>query len=385
MNLRPTRLSRAVPGWDGIPAPESIHVIGVLPGEGIGPEVIAASLAVLSAITEHTPLRFDVRVGGQIGLPAERETGRVLPAATESFCRSVFADNGALLCGPGGGRFVYELRTRFDLFCKMVPIQPMPALSDAGVLRPSAVTGVDMLIIRENVGGLYLGDYGEDGHAAYHRCRYDAAQVKRILSAGIGVARLRRGRLCVVLKPYGVPSISRLWQEQLDALSAGTGVEVRILEVDTACYLLTADARSFDVVVAPNMFADVLADGAALLLGSRGLSYSANFSASRVAVYQTGHGAARDLAGCDRANPLGQILSLAMMLHESFGLGGLSGIIRTAIAGVLSAGWRTPDIMAPGCRSVGTRELGERVADAVREDLARQAGDSAATTAAGLS
>jgi 3-isopropylmalate dehydrogenase len=292
-----------------------------------------------------------------------------------AFCRDIFGDGGAVLCGPGGGRFVYELRRRFDLYCKLVPLQPVRALRDTGVLRPDALEGVDILVIRENIGGLYLGEFGFDELAgrrrAFHCFHYDEAQVERILRVAVTASRMRRSRLCVVTKPGGAPSISELWRGQAERLVPGQGVELRVLEIDTACYQLVAQARDFDVVVAPNMFGDVLADGATVLLGSRGMSCSANFGDGGRAVYQTGHGAAHDLAGTDRANPVGQIHSLAMMLHESFGRPDLAAALRGAVESALAAGWRTPDIAVPGCHVVGTGELGRRIAHALEETLAR--------------
>ncbi len=287
-----------------------------------------------------------------------------------------------MLCGPGGGRFVYELRRRFDLYCKLVPLQPVPALRDAGALRPGAVAGVDILVIRENIGGLYLGEFGFDEvqgrRRAFHCFHYDEAQVERILNIAVTACRMRRGRLCVVTKPGGAPSISELWRSQAERLVPRAEVDLRILEVDTACYQVVAQARDFDVIVAPNMFGDVLADGATLLLGSRGMSCSANFADGGLAVYQTGHGAAYDLAGTDKANPVGQIHSVAMMLHESFDLPDLAAALRAAVESALAAGWRTPDVAAPGCRVVGTRALGQRIGEALYERLSRPAATESA-------
>ena len=368
------RMSLAIPGREKLAPPRSPYPIGVLPGEGIGPEVIQASLTVLHVIESNTDHRFELRQGGAIGTQAQRRAGRALTEEVITFCSTVFEDGGAIFCGPGGGRFVYELRAHFDLFCKLVPLRPVRALRQVGVLKPEATDNVDILIVRENTGGLYLGEFGFDENdgkrRAFHTLYYDSVQVARIMQAAINAARLRRRRLCVITKPSGAPSISSLWQEQADALVTGGDIELRLLEVDTASYQLLAHAGEFDVVVAPNMFGDVLADGATLLLGSRGMSYSANFAATGAAVYQTGHGAAYDLAGSDRANPIGQIQSLAMMLRESFGLVDLSRHIETAIGDALVAGWRSGDIMAPGCRAVGTQELGRRIAEALRVRLA---------------
>lgn len=360
----------------GVPAPAAggSRVIGVLPGEGIGPEVIEASLRLLAAIESATGIGFELRHGGRIGVDAVRESGQALTPAVTRFCADVFAAGGAIFCGPGGGRFVYDLRAAFDLFCKLVPLRPLPALAGTGVLVPDAVRDVDVLVIRENTGGLYLGETGTErtggGTRAWHRFHYDEDQVDRILHLAIRAARLRRGRLCVVTKPAGVPGISELWRSRAEALAVGAGLDLRILEVDNACYQVVADARSFDVIAAPNMFGDVLADGASLLLGSRGMSYSANYSPGGCAVYQTGHGAAYDLAGTGRANPVGQIQSLAMMLAESFGLPAIAAALLDATNDVLAAGFRTPDVLAPGCRAVGTQALAAHIEAALLPRLA---------------
>jgi 3-isopropylmalate dehydrogenase len=343
-------------------------LIGILEGEGIGPEVIRACLPLLDAVRDAYGLDVELRYGGAIGKDAIAECGVPLSREVQEFCDSIFASGGALFCGPGGGRFVYDLRLRFGLYCKLVPLRPLRALQDAAVLKPSLVEGVDILVVRENLGGLYQGSFGMDEHQGLRRARhcfqYDEEQVRQILDAAGRLAVQRRGELCVVTKPGGVPSISELWREGAEALVRAIPLNLRMLEVDNACYQVLADPRSFDVVVAPNMFGDVLADTAALLLASRGMSYSANFGPGGRAVYQTGHGAAHDLAGTGRANPLGQMQSLAMLLRESFRRDAIAGRVLEAIEATLAAGWRTADIMAPGCHEVGTLELGQRVAEA---------------------
>jgi 3-isopropylmalate dehydrogenase len=364
-------LRGVLPGWELAPRCEALP-IGVLPGEGVGEEVIGAALDVLGAVADASGRRFSVRTGGAIGLTAKRAAGQELTPEVVSFCDGVFRDGGAVLCGPGGGRFVYDLREKFHLFCKLVPLRPYPMLRGVGPLRPGAVAEVDILVVRENVGGIYLGEPGERREGgrlteAHHRFRYDAFQVDRILRVALELARRRRGRLSVVVKRAGIPSISDLWIERSEALSADVGFE--LIELDNACYQIVADASRFDVIVAPNLFGDVIGDTGALLLGSRGLSYSANFGDAGRAAYQTAHGSALDLAGTDRANPVGQIQALAMLLHESFGLAPLRRAIERGIAGVLSEGWRTADILEPGARLVGTRELGRRIAELAHRDL----------------
>lgn len=359
----------AFPDWlRDSPKPGAARVVGILEGEGIGPELMAVSRHILDKVGARAGQRFDVRTGSEIGTPAWKSTGNWVTGEVEAFCQSIHACGGAVLCGPGGGRFVYELRRRLALFCKLVPLRPKAPLCDIGPLRPEAVKGVDILVVRENLGGLYQGRHREDkqdGHLRVRHCfEYTQPQVRHVVSIGAELARLRRGRLCVVYKPGGVPAVSELWREEASDLCESSGVALELLEIDNACYQLIADAARFDVVVASNMFGDVLADAAAVLLGSRGMSFSANFSAEGMGIYQTAHGAAHDLAGLDRANPIGQIDSLVFMLREHFALNHLASCIEQGVIEVLAAGWRTADIMGPGCRAVGTRRMGELIAEA---------------------
>ena len=359
--------------WRPRRSPAAPLRIGVLPGEGIGPEVIEAALGVLDALTSAGAPAFRVERGGEIGLVARRSRGTELSDEVASFCEEIFSAGGAVLCGPGGGRFVYDLRAKFDLYCKLVPIRPLPELADTGALRPPP-PATDLLVVRENVGGAYFGEghLGREGTRATdadYRFRYEAVQVDRVLSAALVLARRRRRRLCVVVKPAGIPSISELWIERASELAGAGDVALEFLEIDNACFQVVAEPARFDVIAAPNMFGDVLGDTAALLLASRGNSYSVNFGDGGKAVYQTAHGAAYDLAGRDCANPIGQIQSLAMLLRESFGLPACADAIERGIASVVSAGWRTADIAAPGSRRTGTRELGRRIADAAQTEL----------------
>lgn len=365
--------SSSLPNWSGSTLNLNEYVIGVLPGEGIGPEIIDVTLDILEHISNVSTKRFDISIGGKIGLPAKIESGNALSQEVVEFCQSIFSRWGAVLCGPGGGRFVYNLRAQFDLFCKFTPIRPISPLDDIGALRPSALIDVDMVIVRENTGGLYFGEWGTvvgNEKSAHHRFEYKEEQVQRILEVAIALASMRRNNLSVALKPDGIPSISELWQEKLDELAVNSGVDCQVLEVDNAMYQIIANAKSFDVIVAPNMFGDILSDGASLLLGSRGLSFSGNFDAVGHAVYQTGHGAAYGLAGSDTANPIGQIFSLAMMLRESFGLHSQASAIESAVTETLLDGWRTADIAARDSRVVGTREMGKRIGDRLEKKMA---------------
>lgn len=366
-------LEQIIPGWK--PAPQrKQYLVGVLAGEGIGPEIIAAALQVLEAIAHRMGVLLSIRIGGKIGTEAYRQTGTVLTPEVIEFCRSVFDQGGSVLCGPAGGRFVYELRARFDLFCKIAPVRPLVSLLEVGAVKPEKRKGVDVLIVRENTAGVYFGRWedrkAESGLVAAHQFEYREGEVERIVRVALELARRRRGHLTMALKTEGIPSISRLWLETAERLVQGSGVSLEVLQVDNAVFQLIQSAGKFDVVVTSNLFGDILADCAGVLLGSRGLCFSGNFGTAGKAVYQTGHGGADDLKGRDLANPVGQILSLAMMFQVSFGLTDLTTHILAAIEKTLLAGWRTADIAGPGTRTVGTRELGRRIIQSCEEILA---------------
>lgn len=347
-------------------SPPSKAVIGVLPGEGIGPEMTECALQVLQSLCRQSDREFEVSYGGTMGRQAEIETGTCLPVEVIEFCQDIFARQGAVFCGPGGSRFVYELRRVFDLYCKFTPLIPFESLQDAGPLRPERVKAVDIIAVRENVSGLYFGNWGRETlangqEAAFHHISYQLAEVDRILQVAHRLAHQRRQKLCVAIKPHGIPSISQLWQERAEQLNQSKPLELRFLEVDNAAYQLIANARDFDVIVSPNMFGDVLADCGALLQGSRGMSFSGNFGPAGQAVYQTGHGAAYDLVNTHQANPLGQIMSLAMMLRESFDWSTEATQIEQAVSQTLAQGYRTRDIASAASHLVSTQELTEIV------------------------
>jgi len=354
--------------------PGEILPLAILPGEGIGPELIAACEPILKVIESHTGHRFSVEYGGKIGKQSLADSGDSLTDEVIDFCRWNFQRRAPLFCGPGGDRFVYKLRSVFDIYCKFVPIKPLPALRDTGVMRRAATDNLDLLLIRENVGGVYQGAWHFEntdlGRRAHHSFQYDESHVRRIIELAVKAAQQRKGKLCVVHKPGGTPTISELWCDVSYQCAAGSEVELRFLEVDTAAYLILAEAASFDVMVTPNMFGDVLADAAALLLGSRGMSYSYNINEDGYSVFQTGHGAAYDLAGSGSANPLGQIQTLASLIRESYGLPGLSGDLMNACNQVVSNGLRTADIMTPGAQQVSTAEMGKAVAHQLSMTLA---------------
>ena len=299
--------------------------------------------------------------------------GTALPADVIGFCQDIFARDGAILHGAGGGRFVYDLRKQFDLFCKFSPIKVADELLDSGHLKPEHLHGVDVVVVRENSAGIYQGKWREglSVHGerwAEHSFSYHESEVRRILEVAAGVARLRRNHVTVVYKESGIPTISSLWRDCMSEVAASTGVSWSVLDIDYAAYRLAASTPGWlDVVAAPNLFGDLLSDLGGILMGSRGLTFSGNYSSSRASVYQTNHGAAHDLAGTDRANPVGQIFSLAMMLRESFGLAEEAALIEGSVAQVWRDGWRTDDLAEKGCRLCGMSQMADLVAEAVAD------------------
>ncbi len=367
----PTRLTGLLPGghaWEPF-KPRTQPIIGVLEGSGIGPQVIGAALQVLHSIEQVLDLKFEVRFGGLIGEDAINAKGQWLPEDTVDFCADIFRLGGAILNGPGGGRYVYDLRRRFDLFCKFVPVKPSPELAQAGKICPQLLESVDILIVRENTGGVYQGQWGDrattKGRVAEHSFSYSESEVHRLVEVAARAAAQRRGILHVIVKDGGVPTVSALWRDVGGAVAKRHGLEANFMNVDLAVYELIQNPARFDVVAAPNLFGDIIADICGVLVSSRGVTFSGNFSPHGHGVYQTNHGCAHDLAGADIANPGGQILSLAMLLRESFGHEAAARLVEQSLAATWRAGWRTTDIAEAGCQILGTQAMGEKVAEQV--------------------
>ncbi len=350
-------------------------VVGVLEGEGIGQEVVPAAVSVLERVCDLNGLKLELRHGGPIGRRSIATGGKALSPGVKAFCSEVFDGGGAIFSGPGGARFVYDLRAYFDLYCKFTPLVPFPGLASGGLFCAGHTDDVDILAIRENTGGLY---YCEEANITTNpeeagiraAFGYSTPMVRRILKAGCLTAQRRRHRMALTTKPDGIPLVSELWRSEAERLCTQSGVTLEVLEIDNAVYQLVAAPKRFDVIVSPNMFGDVLADAGSLLLGSRGMSFSGNFGDGNRAVYQTGHGAAYDIAGSGTANPLGQIMAVAMMLRESFGQPHAARSVEQAIATVLNQGIRTADIASGQCAPVGTREMTTHVLNALTRESA---------------
>jgi 3-isopropylmalate dehydrogenase len=350
-------------------APVSRQIIGVLEGTGVGPAVIASALQVLKSVEQVLNLKFEVRFGGLIGEDAIKEHGQWLPEDTMEFCADVFQLGGAILNGPGGGRYVYDLRRRFDLFCKFVPVVPSPELARAGRISPQFLQDVDLLIVRDNTGGVYQGQWGDratdKGRVAEHSFSYSEGEVHRLVEVAARAAASRRGNLYVIVKDGGVPTVTALWRDVGSAVARKHGIEAKFMNIDLAAYELIQNPTRFDVIVAPNLFGDIIADICGVLVSSRGVTFSGNFTPQGHGVYQTNHGCAHDLVGTDIANPAGQILSLAMLLRESFELDEAAALIEKSLAETWRAGWRTADLAENGCKILGTKAMADKVAEQI--------------------
>jgi 3-isopropylmalate dehydrogenase len=364
-NVKP-RLCDVIEGYPDNFDASAIHNIGVLVGEGVGVEVVPAALELLEILQKHTARKFVLHYGGAIGADAKKVCGSGLSSEVIDFTKDIFSKNGALFCGPGGERFVYEMRKEFDLFCKFTPLEPFEELSDAGVVKKQTVLDTDIIAVRENSGGIYQGSWSstkdDNGEiVASHSFLYTKSMVERVLQVAMELASRRRKRVHIVLKPGGVPTITELWRECADEMLKQYDIKLFEHEIDNAVYQMIANPAQFDVIVSPNLFGDVLADCGSLLLSSRGLSYSGNFNDNGNAVYQTGHGAAKDIAGKGIANPIGQILSLGMMLRESFCWGEADIALREALRATLREKICTRDIIVPGAEIVGTQVFTDNV------------------------
>jgi len=350
-------------------------VVGILKGEGSGPEVIDAACKVLDAVAETCGIDFRIKTGGNIAWRSTECPGGYLSDAVAEFCRGVFAEGGAIMAGATGGRFVYDMRRRFDLYYKLNPLRSYQELGDVCRIKLPAKP-LDILVVRENLQDIYQGNSAEgdseDGREIFHTFVHKEKQVRAVLGVATAAARRRRKLLAVIGKNSGLPAIHSLWRRCALELGEASEVEVSLLDIDYAAYKLLQEPETFDVIAAPNCFGDILSDLGGVLAGSRGLTFGASYAADGAAVYQTNHGAAHDRAGTDTANPVGQIFSLAMMLRETFGLQSAAHLIEDSVRALWRARWRTADLAEPGCKIAGTRQFAELVARQIQSAGVRE-------------
>ena len=345
--------------------------IAVLPGDGIGTEIVAQAVRVLRALDTGLELR-EARVGG-VAYDAE---GDPLPASTLDLARG--AD--AILFGAVGDpkydqlprakrpeQAILGLRKELGLFANLRPATVFPELADSSPIKKELVDGLDLLILRELTGDIYFGqprgvrmlDSGE--REGFDTMRYAESEIRRIAHAGFRAARKRAKRLCSVDKA-NVLETSQLWREVVTEVStAYPDVELTHMYVDNAAMQLIRNPKQFDVIVTGNLFGDILSDEASMLTGSIGMLPSASLDENGKGLYEPIHGSAPDIAGKDLANPLATILSAAMMLRYSLDRDRDADRIERAVKKVLAQGYRTADIHQPGTRKVGTVEMGDAV------------------------
>ncbi len=352
--------------------------IAVLPGDGIGSEIVAQAVKVLKALARNG-LKLEMQEA-PVGGAAYDAAGDPLPAATLALARE--AD--AILFGAVGGwqydalprakrpeQAILGLRKELGLFANLRPAKVFPQLAAASTLREDVVSGMDILILRELTGDIYFGQPRglrklENGEReGFDTMRYSESEIRRIAHAGFRAAMKRSKKLCSVDK-CNVLETSQLWREVVSETAKGyPDVALSHMYVDNAAMQLLRDPKQFDVIVTGNMFGDILSDEASMLTGSIGMLPSASLDANNKGLYEPIHGSAPDIAGKNLANPLATILSAAMMLRHSFNQDAAAERIEVAVTKVLAQGLRTADIHQPGTQKLGTKEMGDAVVAAL--------------------
>lgn len=354
------------------------YKIAVVPGDGIGPEVIRQALRVLDRIGEKYNHQFEyteVLAGGA----AIDATGGCLPAETVEVCKA----SDAVMLGAVGGwkwdtlpgdqrpeRALLGLRKELGLFANLRPAILFDELSQACPLKPEITAGgLDIVVVRELTGGIYFGEKGfkdtDLGPAAYDVEQYAEEEVRRIAIVAFDMAMKRNKKVTSVDKANVLES-SRLWRKVVAEVAKDyPDVELNNLYIDNAAMQMILNPKQFDVIVTSNIFGDILSDEASQITGSIGMLPSASLAKGNFGMYEPVHGSAPDIAGQDKANPMATILSAAMMLRYTFGLSDEANDIEAAVKKVLADGYRTPDLMTNGGKQIGTKEAGDRILAAI--------------------
>jgi 3-isopropylmalate dehydrogenase len=322
--------------------------IALLPGDGIGPEIIVAARQLLDALGEFELSEHPIG-GASIDAHGVALTDEVLDA-----CR---AADAVLLGAVGGPKWdstdpgaprpeqgLLGLRKGLGLFSNLRPVRPSPSLLAASPLREERIRGTDLLVVRELTGGIYFGDSGRDGDRAHDTCEYTTAEIERIARVAFEAARERQAKVTSVDKA-NVLETSRLWRETVEGIAADyADVALEHMLVDNAAMQLVSDPTTFDVLLTENMFGDILSDEAAMLTGSLGMLPSASLGTSRPGVFEPVHGSAPDIAGKGIANPLATFLSVALMLRHGLDMPEEADAVEDAVEAALAKGVRTPDL-----------------------------------------
>ena len=356
------------------------HLVAVLGGDGIGPEVVDLAARTLTEAAALHGAKIELREG-LIGGRAIDETGSPLPGETLSLCRSADA---VLLGAVGGPQWPPEgrvrpeqgllaLRQELGLFANLRPVTIHPQVIPSSPLRPELLRGVDLLVVRELTGGIYFGAKRREADRAEDVCSYTVKEIERVVRAAAGHARARRRKLTSVDKA-NVLETSRLWREVATRVVETEFPDVKLDHqlVDSCAMLLVRAPRSFDVIVTENLFGDVLTDEAAVLGGSIGMLPSASLGEGTRGLYEPIHGSAPALAGRGVANPYGAILSAAMLLRHSLGLTGPAWALESAVSAAIEEGALTEDVAGPGYHPATTQEAGNAVLRALRRVVLRR-------------
>jgi 3-isopropylmalate dehydrogenase len=353
--------------------------ITLLPGDGIGPEIMAVAVDVLKAVAPKCDLTWEFQEA-LIGGAAIEATGQPLPPETLTACRN---SDGVLLAAIGGYQWdnlpraqrpetgLLGLRAGLELFANLRPASIVPQLIDASSLKREVIEGVDIMVVRELTGGIYFGqprgvfttETGEQ--RGVNTMAYTVPEIDRIARVAFETAQKRRQKLCSVDKA-NVLEVSQLWRDRvIEIAKEYPEVELTHMYVDNAAMQLVRSPKQFDTIVTSNLFGDILSDIAAMLTGSIGMLPSASLGSSGLGVFEPVHGSAPDIAGQDKANPLAQVLSAAMLLKYGLNEPVAASRLEAAVVRVLEGNYRTGDIMSPGMNPVGCKAMGELLVQAI--------------------
>ena len=349
----------------------------VLEGDGIGPEVTAGALKVLEAAAAAFGASFDLTHALAGGIAIDEEGAPISPETLK-----LAANSDAIILGAVGGpkwddlptgrrpeKGLLALRADLDMFANLRPAMVFPSLAHASTLKPEVVSGIDLLVVRELVSGIYFGEprgikMEGDERVGFNTMRYFEHEIERVARVAFEMARKRRGKVTSVDKA-NVLDVSGLWREIVKGVADEfPDVEVDHQFVDNASMQLIRDPSQFDVILTGNLFGDILSDEASMLTGSIGMLPSASIGGTS-AMYEPSHGTAPDIAGKNKANPLAAILSVAMMLEITCKMANAAEAVRSAVRGVLEEGYRTGDIFSDRTSLVSCSEMGQLVADRV--------------------
>jgi 3-isopropylmalate dehydrogenase len=350
-------------------------LIALLPGDGIGPEVVAEGARILRAVAARFGHEFELRES-LVGGAAIDRTGSALPAETLESCRRADA---VLLGAVGGPRWdggsvrpeqgLLALRKELGLFANVRPVAPHPRLFDASPLKPEVLQDTNLVVVRELVGGIYFGEKRRTATSAFDGCSYTADEVRRVVRVAARMAQGRRRRLTSVDKA-NVLATSKLWREVTTELVAKEFPDVQLEHalVDSFAMQLVQRPSRFDVVVTENLFGDILTDEAAVLAGSIGLLPSASLGDGHRGLYEPIHGSAPDIAGRGVANPYGTISSVALLLRHSLRVEDAASAVERAVSAAIDAGVLTADLVSKSGRAATTREAADAVLRVINEE-----------------